>query len=292
MYKIIGADQKEYGPVTAEKIQQWIAQGRVNAQTRVQGEGGEWKALGEFPEFATALASAVPPLPAARSYPVAPSGPPAKTSGLAIASLVLGILGLFTCGGTALVGLILGIVSLAKVKKSNGAMGGQGLALAGTIISAAFLLMIPIWAAMFLPALAKAKQRAMTIQCVNNMKQLALAVRIYSGDHNDHFPEATNWCDAIKTDIGSEKVFQCPAAENRNERCHYAYNSRLAGMEQKNIDPSTVLFFETEGGWDVSGGPERTLPLSRHGRLFVVAFADGSVRQMTSSQLAGLRWNP
>lgn len=296
MYKIIGADQKEYGPVTADRIQQWIAQGRVNSQTKVQAEGGEWKALGEFPEFATALASAVPPLPGAPSYPTAPShpaaptGPPAKTSGLAIASLVLGILGMFTCGTTALVGLILGIVSLVKVKKSNG--GGQGIALAGTIISGAFLLMIPIWAAMFLPALAKAKQRAMTINCVNNMKQLALAVRIYAGDNGDRFPSATNWCDAIKTDLGSEKVFQCPAAENQNERCHYAYNARLTGMEQKNIDPSTVLFFETEGGWDVSGGPERMLRPSRHGRVYVVAFADGSVRQMTSDQLAGLRWNP
>jgi hypothetical protein len=291
MYKIIGADQKEYGPVTAEKIQQWIAQGRVNAQTRIQAEGGEWKPLGEFPEFATAAASAAPPLSTTPLGPPAPPAPPTKTSGLAVASLVLGILGLFSCGATALVGLILGIVSLVKVKKSNGALGGQGLALAGTIISAAFLLMLPIWAAMMLPALAKAKQRALTIQCVNNTKQLALAVRIYSGDNNDHFPQATNWCDAIKTDVGSEKVFQCPAGD-ATERCHYAYNARLAGMEQKSINPSTVLLFETGGGWNVSGGPELMLHASRHGRLYIVAFADGSVQQMTSSQLAGLRWNP
>jgi hypothetical protein len=290
MYKIIGADQKEYGPVTAEQIQRWITQGRVNAQTKVQAEGGEWKALSEFPEFATAAAS-IPPLPAAPPGPAAPSAPPAKASGLAIASLVLGICGLFTCGATALVGLILGIVSLVKAKKSNGALGGQGIALAGTIISAAFLLMLPIWAAMMLPALAKAKQRALTIQCVNNMKQLALAVRIYSGDHNDHFPEATNWCDAIKTYVGSEKVFQCPAGD-ANERCHYAYNARLSGLAEKPLDPSTVLFFETEGGWNVSGGPERMLHPSRHGRLYVVATADGSVQQVTDYQLARLRWNP
>lgn len=291
MYKIIGADQQEYGPVTAEQIQRWIAQGRVNAQTKVQAEGGEWKALSEFPEFATAAAS-VPPLPAAAPGPPAPPARPAKTSGLAIASLILGICGIFTCGATALVGLILGIVSLVKIKKSNGALGGQGNALAGTIISAAFLLMLPIWAAMMLPALAKAKQRALTIQCVNNMKQLALAVRIYSGDHNDHFPQATNWCDAIKTDVGTERVFRCPAAENQNERCNYAYNSRLAGMEEKNIGPSTVLFFETDGGWNVNGGPELMVHPSRHGRLYVVATADGSVQQVTESQLARLRWNP
>ena len=31
MYKILGADQKEYGPVTAEELRIWIAQGRAAA---------------------------------------------------------------------------------------------------------------------------------------------------------------------------------------------------------------------------------------------------------------------
>ena len=55
MYKIIGADQKEYGPVTAEQLRQWLAEGRVSAQTQVLPEGAtEWKALGDLPEFAAA----------------------------------------------------------------------------------------------------------------------------------------------------------------------------------------------------------------------------------------------
>lgn len=52
MYKIIGADQKEYGPISAEQIRQWIAEGRVNAHTQTCLEGTqEWKPLGMFPEF-------------------------------------------------------------------------------------------------------------------------------------------------------------------------------------------------------------------------------------------------
>ena len=52
MYKIIGADGKEYGPVTAEQLRQWIQEGRANAQTRAQAEGSaDWKSLAEFPEF-------------------------------------------------------------------------------------------------------------------------------------------------------------------------------------------------------------------------------------------------
>ena len=40
MYEIIGADGKEYGPISFEQIRQWIAEGRVNAQTRVQVTAG------------------------------------------------------------------------------------------------------------------------------------------------------------------------------------------------------------------------------------------------------------
>src|ERR1035441_4257484 len=56
MYKIIGADQKEYGPVSAEQLRAWIAEGRVNGQTSVWSEStGEWKPLAVFPEFADNL---------------------------------------------------------------------------------------------------------------------------------------------------------------------------------------------------------------------------------------------
>src|SRR5690348_15864353 len=66
MYKIIGGDQKEYGPVTADELRLWIAEGRLNGQSRVWAEGtSEWQTLSTFPEFADALqaqvGSAVPP---------------------------------------------------------------------------------------------------------------------------------------------------------------------------------------------------------------------------------------
>src|ERR1039458_2819978 len=44
---------------------------------------------------------------------------------------------------------------------------------------------IAILAAMLLPALAKAKSRAKTTQCLNNTKQLVLAWTLYANDSND-----------------------------------------------------------------------------------------------------------
>jgi hypothetical protein len=68
MYKIIGADGQPYGPVSTEQIRRWIAENRVNAQTKIQLEGApDWKPISTFPEFADALA--------ARATQPAPSPP-------------------------------------------------------------------------------------------------------------------------------------------------------------------------------------------------------------------------
>jgi prepilin-type N-terminal cleavage/methylation domain-containing protein/prepilin-type processing-associated H-X9-DG protein len=47
---------------------------------------------------------------------------------------------------------------------------------------------IAILAAMLLPALSKAKQKAVSLQCVSNLKQMGLAINLYSGDNNDMLP--------------------------------------------------------------------------------------------------------
>jgi hypothetical protein len=58
MYKIIGGDGKEYGPISAEQIRQWVAQGRANGQTKVQKEGGDFQPLANHPELAAFLVGA------------------------------------------------------------------------------------------------------------------------------------------------------------------------------------------------------------------------------------------
>ena len=64
MYKIVGADGRQYGPITVEQLKEWIAQGRVNPFTLAQMEGStDWKPLSQFPELTPHLAGAtVPPV--------------------------------------------------------------------------------------------------------------------------------------------------------------------------------------------------------------------------------------
>jgi uncharacterized membrane protein len=73
MYKIIGADQKEYGPVSLEQMRQWFSERRVNGQTSVWSEaGGEWKPLAAYAEFADLVAAMPPTAVAPAAY--APAG--------------------------------------------------------------------------------------------------------------------------------------------------------------------------------------------------------------------------
>jgi uncharacterized membrane protein len=76
MFTIIGADQKQYGPVSADEIRQWIRDGRADGRTLARQEGTtEWKSLATFPEFATALAGAPTPTPPPLSAPTPAATP-------------------------------------------------------------------------------------------------------------------------------------------------------------------------------------------------------------------------
>lgn len=99
MYKIIGADGKEYGPVSAEQLRQWLNEGRVNQQTRVLADGStDWKALGEVAELNAATPPAAPPLSSIKFAPIDSDQSAARqmVRGPAIFILVLAILNILT----------------------------------------------------------------------------------------------------------------------------------------------------------------------------------------------------
>ena len=81
MYRIIGIDGLQYGPVSAEQIKQWIAAGRADAETKAQAEGdSDWKPLSAFAEFAEALAAKAAAAPPRLEIPPTLEIPPVLTT--------------------------------------------------------------------------------------------------------------------------------------------------------------------------------------------------------------------
>ncbi|WP_326638422.1 DUF4190 domain-containing protein [Streptosporangium sp. NBC_01755] len=59
--------------------------------------------------------------------------PPRGNNGMAIAALIMGIAGLFLCGLTSIVGVVLGHISLGQIKRTG--EEGRGMAVAGLVLS-------------------------------------------------------------------------------------------------------------------------------------------------------------
>lgn len=142
-YHLIGADGREYGPVSAEQLRLWVREGRANRQTQVRPEGSTgWQELGSVAEMADvfALGSGAPGLPPVAVTPPAIGSASNRASnkmaagicgillgGLGIHKFILGytqaglimlLVNLLTCGFGGIVmhviGIIEGIIYLTK----------------------------------------------------------------------------------------------------------------------------------------------------------------------------------
>jgi hypothetical protein len=141
MFKIIGADGREYGPITADQLREWIAEGRATAQTRVQAEGSaQWKPLTEYLEFAAALARTLPPRPAPGPIFINPTP---RTNSMALAAMVMGILSLSSCVCCCgccyglpfnVLGVVFALVALSQIRNDPQTQQGRGLAITGLIL--------------------------------------------------------------------------------------------------------------------------------------------------------------
>ena len=121
----------------------------------------------------------------------------------------------------------------------------------------AVLAVIAILAAMLLPALSSAKRRAQRISAINNLKQVGLAARIWSGDNSDRMPSSF---EDMKAELGTDKVTVDP---NTGQQFVWV------GAGKDASDPSAILAYS---------------PSDQNGRA--VLLADGSVQQVNSEKFS------
>lgn len=100
-----------------------------------------------------------------------PPSPVRETSGLAIASLVCGILGFLTCGLTGIAAVITGHLAMSSIKRGNGAIEGKGMALAGLITGyiSVFIIGIAFVSGLAAPVILKQRHAADRHQCIGQL---------------------------------------------------------------------------------------------------------------------------
>lgn len=139
-YHVIGADGREYGPVTVVQLRQWLVAGRVHGTTSVRMEGStEWRPLAALPEFGGTVSGA-PPITPLQPAPLIPFYR-RRTNPWATAGLVMGILsitlGLCCCNGFPfnLLGILFSIIALAQIRDHRDTETGSAQAWVGLILS-------------------------------------------------------------------------------------------------------------------------------------------------------------
>ena len=114
---------------------------------------------------------------------------------------------------------------------------------------------IAILAAMLLPALAKAREKAQSISCVSNLKQMGLAHAMYQDDYAQYIPlcymyQTPNkaaedwlmwWPDFCTPYIGDTKMFVCPSVSNP-----ISVTGRRAGLDSMYANPLKDSYFKAE----------------------------------------------
>ncbi len=190
--------------------------------------------------------------------------------------------------GCALAGSILGALSgvaaIRAVRRSEGLLAGEGIATGALSLCAvgfvAFLVSTQFgsW--------ADSKAAQSRDKCGGNLKILHEALSLYAERNEGRLPPVDNWCGAIlgmaqelqQSPDYKGSMFQCPSSLETFESS-YGFNAELGGKKLADLPPETVMLFEINGGWNVSGGPESLVRYPRH---------NGAVACLVSGRVVGV----
>jgi len=166
------------------------------------------------------------------------------------------------------------------IHRTNGRAIQQGFTLIELLVVIAI---IAILAAILFPVFAKAREKARQTSCLNNQKQVVTATLMYVQDHDEMFPESSNFWGGIALDKG---VLKCATASRLTNG--YVYNNYLSGKALGEVPDPTTYMVVADGAHTASalvpGVAGATFinvayalgdVVDRHGTKAIAAFVDG-----------------
>jgi hypothetical protein len=166
------------------------------------------------------------------------------TSGKAITALVLGILSPLLLL-PSVPGAIFGILALRDIGRSNGRLGGNGMAIAGIVLSCiSVLVMCPV--ALLVPAVQNVRSAAQRMKDSNNLKQLALGL-INHESANGSFPQAAAYQDANGKPLLSWRVAILPYIGEAQLYSQFRLNEPWDSPNNKALLPLMPKEFDLPG---------------------------------------------
>jgi len=149
--------------------------------------------------------------------PILPPDNSAKqSSGLALASMILGICGIVLCFGplAGIPGVICGHMAQSRIKRSGGTMSGAGQATAGLVLgylSIAWIFVIAMMAAIAIPNFVKARTQAQYNACQNNLQAIQGAKDIWALENKKARDVIPTDADLFGADRSIKQKPTCPA---------------------------------------------------------------------------------
>jgi len=105
---------------------------------------------------------------------------------------------------------------------------------------------IAILASLLLPAIARAKQRAIATKCLNNLKQVGIASVMYADDNEDSLPlsshEGLSWIVTLQPDLAGTNLHLCPSDKIAGRLSSYAVNDFLLPPDPAGSRPEYSKF--------------------------------------------------
>jgi len=128
----------------------------------------------------------------------------------------------------------------------------------------------------------------MKIKCQEHLKELGDLLVVYADEHDGRYPPHQGWCDELMARYGQtedvDHVLLCQG--DATGPCSFALNPHA----DANSAADVVLLFESQPGWNQSGGPELVTTANHQKQGASVYFVDGRVKFVPAEELPALKW--